>query len=564
MTQAERYEEAINWLYDLQYFGMKLGLGNTRTLLSGLGNPQGKFRSVHVAGTNGKGSVCAFLTQILLDAGMKVGTYTSPHLTEFGERICVDGFPMTRQEALSAINRIRPRVKALEREGVQCTFFEVVTCMAFRHFARRKVDMAVVEVGMGGRLDSTNVITPELSIITNISREHTQHLGETLGEIASEKAGIIKKGVPVISAVPEPEPAKVIQSAARKAGARLIGVHSSAEWKVTEADILGSRISLETGTRSYSDLRIRLPGEHQALNAATSVLAAEALGRSGLPISEANILRGMASAKWPARLQAVRLKPRVIVDATHNPGGAETLARFLEYQFPEKKPVMVLAMLADKEVGPVVESLEPRVAHAIVSESSYHRRMKAGDLARHFKGRPEVIADLDSAVARAMKLARGNGTVLITGSIFTASEALRKLDDIRAGEIISELGAVHGAGAYPGRDPSAEAEEPPAYEDPFMVLISTILSQRTRDGNTHAAAEALFSHYKTPKELAAADPSQVERLIRPAGFYRQKARNIIEVSRTLRDTCGSRVPSSMEELLALPGVGRKTANCVLS
>ena len=174
MISQSEFEESINWLYDLQYFGMKLGLSNTLALLDELGNPHEKFRSVHVAGTNGKGSVCAFLTGIFMDSGSKIGTYTSPHLSQFGERIQINGVPMTMTEVVKAIRHIRPKVEALRKKDIQCTFFETTTCMAFHHFARRRIDMAVVEVGMGGRLDSTNVINPDLAIITSISKEHCQ------------------------------------------------------------------------------------------------------------------------------------------------------------------------------------------------------------------------------------------------------------------------------------------------------------------------------------------------------------------------------------------------------
>ncbi len=564
MTRAKEYDEAVNWLFELQYFGMKLGLDNTRALLSEMGNPHEKFPSVHVAGTNGKGSVCAFLTGMLIDAGLKVGTYTSPHLSEFGERICVNGFPMTRAEILRSVGQIRPKVEALERKGVQCTFFEVTTCMAFRQFARRKVDIAVVEVGMGGRLDSTNVIKPELSIITNISREHMQHLGETLAEIASEKAGIIKRGIPVVSSVQERDAANVIESKARKLSAKLFRIHESAKWRIEATSSLGSILTVRTRDNEYGPVRIRLPGEHQAVNASTSVLAAEILAGRGFSISGENILRGLESTRWAARLQTVRLNPAVILDATHNPGGAEALAEFLKSHFTRKKPVMVIAMLEDKEVGPVVSHLEPLVRKAIVSQSSYHRRMKADVLASNFKGVAVTEADLRKATDLAMAAAGKDGTVLITGSIFTASEALRHLDEIRIAEIVPILQEAHGIGAYPGRDPGTPGPPAPGSQDPFRVLISTILSQRTKDENTHAATEALFSKFDTPGKLARARPEDIEPLIKSAGFYRQKARNIIGVSRTILDRYSSKVPASIEELTALPGVGRKTANCVLS
>ncbi|MDO9536888.1 MAG: Mur ligase family protein [Thermoplasmata archaeon] len=561
MSEQNDYDEAVNWLYDLQYFGMKLGLANTRALLAELGNPHEKLKAVHVAGTNGKGSVCAFLTSILMDSGMKVGTYTSPHLRDFGERICINEFPMTRSEVLSSIKAIRPRVEAMAERDMQCTFFEVTTCMAFQYFARRKVDAAVIEVGMGGRLDSTNVLEPVLSIITTISKEHTQYLGETVKKIAGEKAGIIKKGVPVVSAVDEPGAMKVVESKAREMKSKL---HNVCDVEIINSGLYGSTLSVNTSPNKYKNICIKLPGKHQAMNASTSILAAEILGQGIFPIKQENIIRGMERTRWNARLQVVRHNPDVIVDATHNPGGVQTLAIFLKKHFSHKPPILVLAMLIDKEVEPVVKALEPLVSEIIVTESSYNRRMKAADLAAMFKSEVEVIDSVSAAVDRAMSLAGKNGTVLVTGSIFTAAEALTHLDNLKLREMVHILSKSLGSGAYPGRDPGIAGPPPPGSQEPFRVLISTILSQRTKDENTHIATEALFAKYDNPKKLADAKPEDIEPLIKPAGFFKQKTRHIIQTSKELRDSYGSRVPDNIEELVSLPGVGRKTANCVLA
>ncbi|MFO7619176.1 MAG: Mur ligase family protein [Thermoplasmata archaeon] len=564
MTDPEAYGSAVKWLYDLQYFGMKLGLDNTRALLDELGNPHERLRAVHVAGTNGKGSVCAFLTGILMDAGLKVGTYTSPHLRDFGERICIDSYPMTRAEVLRAIESIRPCIEKLAVKGKQCTFFEATTCMAFQHFARRGIDAAVIEVGMGGRLDSTNVLAPVLSAITNISLEHTQHLGNTLGKIAFEKAGIIKPGVPVVSAVTEPEARKVIEAAARERGSELHESGAECEVRILDAGTLKTTISAITKNNKYEQIHIKLAGAHQATNAATAIVAAEMLSHGIFPVKPENIVRGMERTRWAARLQVVRRRPTVILDATHNPGGAETLAAFLKTHFHDEKPVMVFAMLEDKEVGPVVKLLEPLAARSLVTESSYERRMKAADLASRFSGGKEVIGSVGEAVDRAFAVAGEEGTILITGSIFTAADALEHLDMLRMREIVTILSELHGPGAYPGRDPETGGPPPPGSQEPFRVLISTILSQRTKDENTHVATEALFSVFDTPEKLASADPEEVMALIRPAGFYRQKAMNIIRTATMLRDSFNSKVPDRLESLTSLPGVGRKTANCVLA
>ena len=564
MNPQDEYDTAVKWLYDLQYFGMKLGLDNTRALLAELGNPHEKLRAIHVAGTNGKGSVCAFLTEILADAGMKVGTYTSPHLRDFGERICIDNFPMTREEVLRSINDIKPHVEKLASRGKQCTFFEATTCMAFRHFARRKADAAVIEVGMGGRLDSTNVLAPVLSVITNISLEHTQHLGDTVEKIAFEKAGIIKKGVPVVSAVEVPEARAVIEAKAKEMGAKLHQVSSECSFNIIESGMLGSRILFSAMGKDYPELYVRLAGEHQAVNSAAAIVAANVLSGEGFPIDDRNIVRGIQNTRWAARLQIIRRKPTVMLDATHNPGGAETLGLFVKKHLAKRRPIMVFAMLEDKEVEPVIQTLEPLMSRTIVTQSSYERRMPASELASGFSGDVDIIDTLPDAIDRAMGLAGPEDTILITGSIFTAADALAHMDALRMREAVGILTNIHGTGAYPGRDPETPGPPPPGSQEPFRVLISTIISQRTKDENTHAATETLFSVFDTPQKMASADIGRVQELIRPAGFYKQKADNIIRTSEALRDRFGSQVPDTLDELVSLPGVGRKTANCVLA
>ncbi len=551
MISQSEYDEAINWLYDLQFFGMKLGLSNTLTLLEELGNPHEKFSSIHVAGSNGKGSVCAFLTSILKESGKKVGTYTSPHLSQFGERISINGIPMTRTEVVKAIQYIRPHVEKLQKKDIQCTFFETTTCMAFHHFARRRIDIAVIEVGMGGRLDSTNVIIPELVVITNISKEHSQHLGESIEEIAGEKAGIIKKGVATITSVQDKKALTVVASQCKKMKSKLYNIHDK-KLEILDSDLFGITL------KSHGvELRIKLPGQHQAVNAATAALAAETMG-----IKKEAIKKGLASTEWPGRLQVIRRSPTMILDSTHNPGGADALAAFLKQQ--KIKPILIIGMLEDKEILPVVKALEPLASKIIVTQPDYHRKMNAKELASHFSSKVEIVSKLPKAVDKAMKSANENDIILITGSIFTASQALAHHNLFRINEAVEKLSDIYGIGAYPGRDPVTDGPPPPGSQNPFRVLISTILSQRTKDENTHIATEQLFAKYDTPKKLSAAKPENIYDLIRPAGFYKQKAEKIIQTSKIVYEKYSSNVPDTMDELISLPGVGRKTASCVLA
>ena len=550
MISQSEYDEAINWLYDLQFFGMKLGLSNTLALLDEIGNPHEKFKSIHVAGSNGKGSVCAFLTNILKENGQKVGTYTSPHLNYFGERMTINGIPMTRTEVVKAIQHIRPKIEALRKKNIQCTFFETTTCMAFYYFARRRIDIAVVEVGMGGRLDSTNVINPEMVVITSISKEHSQHLGDTIEKIAGEKAGVIKKKIPVITSA-HGKALAVIESQCKKMKSKLHNVHDI-KLDISNAGLFGSSLKF-----NGLETTIKLPGQHQATNAATAALATQVLG-----IDKEHIQNGLATTEWPGRIQIIRKNPMIILDTTHNPGGAKALASFLKEQ--KMKPILILGMLEDKEVKPVVKALEPLSSKIIVSQPEYHRRMAAKELAQHFSSKVDIVQKLPNAIDKALKIVKTNDIILITGSIFTASEALEHLNQHRINEIMNSLAEIYGIGAYPGRDPVIDGPPPPGSQEPFRVLISTILSQRTKDENTHMATEQLFAKFDTPKRLSNAKPEDIYDLIRPAGFYNQKAEKIIQTSKIIHETYNSKVPDTMDELVSLPGVGRKTASCVLA
>lgn len=553
------YDEAIEWLYDLQYFGVKLGLDNTTALLDSLGNPHEKFRSIHVAGTNGKGSTCAFISSILSTAGYKVGRYTSPHLKEFGERIAIDDFPMMRDEIVREIGRVRGKVEMLagEKKG-QCTFFETATAMAFDHFARRKVDYAVVEVGMGGRLDSTNVLEPDVAVITNISMEHTEHLGDSIGKITGEKAGIIKPGLPTVCGPVDKAAWKIIEKKCREMKSKLLAVNDSVKIECHEENIYGAVFDIKIGRRTIKNVRTRMAGGHQLANIATAIMAIEATGPK---ISDKEIMRGIERTRWPARLQVVRTSPLVVLDATHNPGGAGTLASYLDDHFNKPKPNGVFGMLEDKDAAAFSKELDGRFSELFVTEPAYNRRMPAKELAKYFSGKISVEENVAEAINKALKK---NKPVIISGSIFTAADALAHLDRLRINKIMEKLADLYLVGAYPGGTP--HEEKPPEIDEtePFRVLITTILSQRTRDENTRVAAANLFAKYRTPEELAGAKSKVIETLIKPAGFPHQKAGKIIETAKVIWARYDSKVPDNIDELVRLPGVGRKTANCVLA
>jgi endonuclease-3 len=471
---------------------------------------------------------------------------------------------MTGDEISREIRYIKKRVEELANQDkkIKCTFFETATVMAFHHFARRRVDFAVVEVGMGGRLDSTNVLDPEVAVITNVSREHMKHLGKSIGKIAGEKAGIVKKGVPTVWGSDNRAAAKVIRERCDELGSELLSARELVRMEVHRQDIYGCSFSIKTQTHEVPDVQTRLAGEHQLSNIATAVLSVGAL-KSGIKISNKEIRTGIERTQWPARLQVIRTGPYVVLDTTHNPGGAITLARYIEQQFAKKRPVGVFGVLEDKDVKGIVKELEGCFSEIVITAPSFNRRMPAEELGSLFPSNVTVMKDVGKAVGKAIEIA-GKRPVMISGSIFTASDAAAHLELLRIKEIMKRLGDEYLIGAYPGRDPGGKRPPDEEARDPFRVLISTILSQRTRDENTHVASTKLFAKYRSAEELSRAKPKDIELLIKPVGFPQQKAKNIIETAGIVVDRYRSKVPDDLDELIKLPGVGRKTANCVLA
>lgn len=388
------YQEALDWLYARQQHGIKLGLENIRALLEALGNPQREFASVHVAGTNGKGSVCAMLEAIFRAAGRRTGLFTSPHLIDFRERMLVDGVVPGETETAEDIAAMR---EIVERLGLTPTFFEVTTAVAFRQFARRKVDIAVVETGMGGRLDSTNALLPVAAVLTPIAMDHTEWLGDTLAKIAAEKAGIIKPGVPVFSAVQPPEAAAVIQQAAAEKGAPLEFVQPRGE-------------HFET----------RLYGQHQQENAA---LAAATVRNIYSEINVKIIINGLKNSFLPCRFQEIG--GRYILDGAHNPHAVARLAATWRERFGGRKAVVVFGAMADKAIGAMIEALQPIAREFFFVAVRSPRSADPASL-REIAGRGEVHASLEDALREAKM---SPDPILVTGSLFLAGESLALLEN---------------------------------------------------------------------------------------------------------------------------------------
>ena len=438
MSSHPAYLQSLSYLFSLQKFGVKLGLSNIEALMEGLGNPHLRYPSILIGGTNGKGSTAAFLDSILREAGFCVGLYTSPHLLDFRERIRVDGLPVGEGEIVEGMDHLSrlisslmaPESSAPPRLSCHPTFFEVSTALAFAYFAKRGVDVAVVEVGMGGRYDATNLLHPLLSIITNVDLDHQEYLGRDLRQIALEKAGIIKDRGWVISGAARPEAAEVIEQIVRERDAQVYHLGEDITWKVHQTTWDGQEISIQALKAAYPHLKIRLLGGHQAANAAAAVAAAELMQDQGFRIAQEAIAEGLAKARWPGRMQVVNTQPLIVVDSAHNPAGAQILSRAMLELDDYRRLYLVFGVLRDKNWRQMLDLLGPLAHEIILAEPPSERAANPCDLKEELTGkfsRMEVRKEIGEAIHLASSLAQAEDVILIAGSIFTAAEALRVL-----------------------------------------------------------------------------------------------------------------------------------------
>lgn len=420
--------EALEQLYHLERFGIKLGLDNIRRLLGLLGNPQQGLKAVHVTGTNGKGSVSASVASALQQTGHRTGLYTSPHLVRFNERIQVDGVPIADEDLLRLWQGIQPAMRQMDGERAvnRPTFFEVTTAMAFQYFRERQIDVAAIEVGMGGRFDATNVLDGRVAVITRVGLEHTEHLGRTVDRIAREKAGIIKPTSRVVTVDQEALP--VIEARCRELGAPLTVVGRDVTVERLSQGLTGQRLRVHG---PFGDLEVTTPlaGSFQVENVALAVTALAEFRKSGVEIADAAIVAGIAATRWPARLQKICDEPLVVVDGAHNGPAAAALATAYAELFPRKKCLLVTGILADKDLTSMAASLGPLAARVIACHPTSHRAYHAEEVASAFRryAPTEVIPAVGDAVDRALAEAAKDDLVLIAGSIYTAGEALAHL-----------------------------------------------------------------------------------------------------------------------------------------
>lgn len=423
------YQEAINYLYSLTQSGIKLGLKNTARLLQHFGNPQLKTRTIHISGTNGKGSTAAITESILRTSGYRVGLYTSPHLLDFRERIQINRRMIKKQRTVELIIQIKSAVEKLE---IPITFFEFGTVLAFLYFNEQKTDINVIEVGLGGRLDATNLCHAEISIITSISRDHTQYLGDDLKQIAFEKASIIKESGTVFAHIPEEELFEVVSNLSQKHSADLyrlgvdIKIASKAEQKGKH------RFDFKWGSRVLNNLTLPLDGSYQRANAGLALSACLKLKESGLKIEDKHLRKGLERVCWEGRLETVASHPTIILDCAHNEESVRNMTMELRENFKFTRCFFVLGLMQDKNIDEVIRILSQLGDHFFLVPVNPPRGEAPEKLAEKLEsyGKPsQIFETVSNALQAVKKIASQNDLICITGSIFLVATAKKCFND---------------------------------------------------------------------------------------------------------------------------------------
>ena len=423
MPIKDNYNDRLKAMYSLRRFGIKLGLDTIRNILKGLGNPQDCFECIHVAGTNGKGSIASALSSILHASGYKVGLYTSPHLVRFNERICINNRRISDKDVVASYDAALS-VPQGEREP---TFFELTTAMALYEFARQKVNWAIIETGMGGRLDATNIINPAVSIISNISVEHKEYLGNTISQIAGEKGGIIKEQTPVVTGAKQKSAVSVLKKIAAEKSAPLYRFGN--EFRVRRD---------KAGTFTYfgienvwKKMQTGLSGNYQVDNAALVLAACEILNAGKTNIELGHIKAGLVQNTWEGRLEVVSTSPLILVDGAHNLVAAKNLSKFLSENFADRKITLIIGILDDKPYSAMLRSLLPVCDRVILTRSKIDRALspeKLCDTAKKFIRDVKIIPDIGKAINHAVNTVSGNDAICIAGSLYVVGEAKEELE----------------------------------------------------------------------------------------------------------------------------------------
>ena len=434
------YQQALDYLYShidyekipMPHAPAHYDLRRVEELLAQLGNPHLSARSVHVGGTNGKGSTAAMIASALTTSGYRTGFYSSPHLNTIRERFRVDGTLITEDELTSIVNEMKPEVERVNQQADhgQLTTFELLTALAFTYFNLKGVDFQVLEVGMGGKFDATNVILPEVSVITSISLDHTAMLGNSLAKIAQEKAGIIKPDGTLVLAPQFDQVVPVIVAACRDQKAELVIVGKDITWRNLGFDGKRQLLSVEGRLDSY-ELAIPLLGQHQLENAATALASLEVLSVKGFNLSRDSITRGLAATSWAGRLQILNRRPLLVVDGAHNPDAARRLRQSLKVYFDFKRSVLVMGASSDKDVVGVVSELAPVFDRVIVTRSAHPRAMEPARLKAEFRKYGVEARSTESvpeALSLVVKMAGPEDLVCATGSLFVVAEVIKQIE----------------------------------------------------------------------------------------------------------------------------------------
>ena len=419
-------QECLRYLEKIQDLGIKFGLDNVRAILDSLGNPHQKYPSVLVAGTNGKGSVCAMLTQILSLHGFRVGLFTSPHLVRVEERIRIGKRPIAVSNFCQILTRLKEKIEDLIAGKILIsppTYFELMTCLGLVYFEEQKVDMAVLEVGMGGRFDATNVVDPVVTAITTISGEHQKFLGESLHQIAFEKAGIIRAGIPVVCGVEEREAFLTIKKRAKELQAPFLGIFEKDENFFSLREDKGYKFEYRSEKEKYS-FSPQLLGFHQGKNASIAILTAEQLSKNWKKLEKNKIIQGIESCKWEGRLEVISRQPHIILDGAHNEEGARALETYIR-DFTPSPMILVFAMMRDKKIEQIAGILFPLSKKIVITRFPYFRAASPEDIkarTKKFEDRLLLEPDPKKAIDLALQMADPKDSILVTGSLYLVGE----------------------------------------------------------------------------------------------------------------------------------------------
>jgi dihydrofolate synthase/folylpolyglutamate synthase len=417
----DAYQQSLDYLYGLEKFGMIFGLAKVEAILEAIENPHREIQAIHIGGTNGKGSTAAMMASILRKEGYRTGLYTSPHLIRFTERIKINGKEIEQEEVAELAGWMRKRV---EEAGVPppFTFFDFTTALALLYFKQKMVDLAVLEVGLGGRLDSTNVVDPLLSIITNIAKDHEEQLGRSLLKIAGEKAGIIKKGRPLLTAATQPQVLRLFSKMCQERRSPYYRVGK--EFRYVQN---GERnFDYEGLDRKLWNISLNLGGPHQIINATTALGAMEVLDDLGYSVSNDAMIEGVKEVEWPGRLEMVCSSPRVVLDGAHNPAGALALKESMEREFQFQHLNLILGVMKDKDIRSMLRLLAPLAHHLILTRPHTDRAAPPALLLKALGKngeKAEIVEDLEGAIGKGLSMTKEDDLLCITGSLYTVGEA---------------------------------------------------------------------------------------------------------------------------------------------